>query len=345
MKTRITELFGIDYPILLPGMSQVSVPPLVAAVSNAGGLGLMATVSLTVEEMKDAIADVRSRTDRPFGVGIPLLVPDAKEKVELALAEKIPVINYALGKGDWIATEAHKYGGKVIATVTNERHARRAAEAGADALLVTGYEAAGHGSPVTSLVLIPALADQLSIPLIAAGGFADGRGLVAGLALGADAVAMGTRFTATEESPLHQISKQAVMDNSAADTVYTDRFDGMDCRIMKTPAAESLLDDNINYVKAFTAANRMASTQSKPWGKVVAGVLSKGPGLTLRLARMAGAAEAMRLAVEEGDHERGLQPVGQAQGLVQDVPSVAVLMDRIISEARQASSQTNTSLG
>ncbi|MBV1906344.1 MAG: nitronate monooxygenase [Pseudomonadales bacterium] len=344
MKTRITELFGIEHPVLLPGMTRVSVPTLVAAISNSGGLGLLATVSLNASETRDAIREVRKLTSQPFGIGIPLMVPDAEEKVRIALSEQVPVINYALGKGDWIAKEAHTFGGKVIATITNERHALKAVDAGADALLVTGHEAAGHGSPVTSLVLIPALADRLSVPLIAAGGFGDGRGLAAALALGADAVAMGTRFSTAQESPLHGASKQAVLDKSIADTICTNRFDGMECRIMLTPKASKILQEKVNYFQAFLAASKMASTMSKPWWQIITGVLRKGPARTIELARMAGAAEAMRLAVDEGDHQNGLQPIGQVQGLINDSPTVEALMGRILQQAIEASSRASAGL-
>ncbi len=203
MKTRITELFGIEYPILLSGMSWISVPKMVAAVSNAGGLGILATGPLDAEQTRQAIREIRSLTDKPFGANATLLFPGAAENAKVLLEEKVPVINFALGKGDWIVKAAHEYGGKVIATVVNARHAKRAQDYGADGVIATGHEAAAHGEAVTSFVLIPSLADVLEIPVIAAGGIADGRGLAAALALGAEGVAMGTRFMTTKESPLH----------------------------------------------------------------------------------------------------------------------------------------------
>ncbi|HEX7480932.1 MAG TPA: nitronate monooxygenase [Polyangiales bacterium] len=150
MRTRITELLGIDYPLVLPGMSYISLPGLVAAVSNAGGLGIMAAGGMSPDECRAAIHQIRELTTKPFGVGVSLLVPGAKECAEVALQERVRVINFSLGKGDWIAERAHAYGGKVIATVVTEKHARAAAKAGADALLVTGHEAAAHGGEVTS---------------------------------------------------------------------------------------------------------------------------------------------------------------------------------------------------
>src|SRR5512136_530948 len=203
VKTRITELFGIEYPILLSGMSWISVPKMVAAVSNAGGLGILATGPLDVEQTRQAIREIRSLTDRPFGCNVTLLIPGAVENAKVMLAEKVPVINFALGKGDWIVRGGHEYGGRVIATVVNARHAKRAEEYGADGVIATGHEAAAHGEAVTSLILVPSLVDAVKIPVIAAGGFADGRGLAAALALGAYGIQMGTRFICSEESIAH----------------------------------------------------------------------------------------------------------------------------------------------
>src|SRR5450759_5818510 len=207
MKTRITEHFGIKYPIILSGMSWISVPKMVAAVSSAGGLGILATGPLNAVQTRKAIKEIRGLTDKPFGANATLLFPGANENAKVLLDEQVPVINFSLGKGDWLVKKAHAYGGKVIATVVNARHAKRAQEYGTDGIIATGHEAAAHGDLVTSLVLIPSLVDAVTIPVIAAGGFADGRGLAAALSLGAEGIAMGTRFMTTKESPLHEAYK------------------------------------------------------------------------------------------------------------------------------------------
>jgi len=157
MRTRITELFGITHPVVLSGMSWISVPSLVAAVSNAGGLGILATGVLSPKQTREAIREVRALTDRPFGANVTLYFPGAKENAQVLLEERVPVVNFSMGKGDWIVEQAHGYGGKVVATVTTAKHARSAAEYGTDALLVTGHEAAAHGSDVTSWCWSPPL--------------------------------------------------------------------------------------------------------------------------------------------------------------------------------------------
>jgi len=334
MRTRITELFGIDKPLICPGMSYIAVPELVAAVGNAGGLGILASGPWTAEQTRAAIRRVRELSDKPFGVGVTLLMPGAAENAKVALEEKVPVINFSLGKGDWIVEGAHRYGGKVIATVTTEKHARAAEKIGADALLVTGHEAAAHGGAVTSLTLIPAVRDAVSLPIIAAGGFADGRGLLAALALGADAVAMGTRLASTRESPVHAATKGMIVSKSVNDTIYNANFDGIPCRIMDTPTAQRKSRRPLTLVEAVPRAMLAARRIGMPFYKVLAGALAQ-PAAIKQLAQFGAATESIRLAIEEGDHSRGVQLIGQAQGLIKDIPSVGDLFERVLLEAEQ----------
>ena len=335
MKTRFTECFGIEHPVVLPGMSMVSVPKLVAAVSSAGGLGILATGPLSAEETRQAIREIRELTDKPFGIGVTLMMPGAKENAEVGLEEQVPVINFSLGKGDWIVERAHAYGGKVIATVVNEKHALAAQRYGVDALLATGHEAAAHGGPVTSLVLVPTLADTVDIPVIGTGGFADGRGLVAALALGAEGIAMGSRFSISQESPIHENTKRTVLSKSIEDTLYTPKFDGMDCRVMKSTRAEQMSKRPINPIRAFKNSFRLAEQMRLHWLKLFFGALIMGPKMLTQLARASNATEALELAINDGDCENGVHLVGQVQGRIHDIPSVAEIMDRVIKEAEE----------
>jgi len=341
MKTKITEMMGIKYPILLSGMSWISVPKMVAAVSNAGGLGILATGPLNPQQTREAIREIRQLTDKPFGANASLLFAAARDNARVLLEEQVPVINFALGKGDWIVKEAHQYGGKVIATVVNLRHAKRAQDYGCDAVIATGNEAAAHGEEVTSLVLVPHLAENLQIPVIAAGGFADGRGLAAALALGAEGIAMGTRFMTTKESPLHENYKKLALEKDVYDTIFSDRFDGLLCRIMKTEAAQKAVKRGLNLWAAFINSRDIARQMNVPYWKMFIGVLASGWATARQLAYMANAFKMIKVATEEGDTEIGVLPVGQVQGLIHDIPSVAELMERMVAEAQKTNQRLN----
>src|SRR4030042_2351696 len=180
IKTRFTEMVGIKHPIMLAGMNWITTPKLVAAVCNAGGLGIFATAAYTPAETRKHIQAIRKLTKKPFGINQILIGPGAKENIEVAIEEKVPIINYSLGK-PWFIEQVHKYGGKVLGTTAIARHAVRAAELGCDAIVITGQEAAAHGANATSMVLIPLVSRQIKVPLIAAGGFFNGRGLAAAL--------------------------------------------------------------------------------------------------------------------------------------------------------------------
>ena len=337
-------MVGIKYPIVLSGMSWISVPKMVAAVSNAGGLGILATGPLNAAQTREAIREIRKLTDKPFGANASLMFPGAVENAKVLLQEKVPVINFALGKGDWIVKEAHKYGGKVFATVVNLKHAKRAQDFGTDAVIATGQEAAAHGEDVTSLVLIPHLAENLKIPVIAAGGFADGRGIAAALALGAEGVAMGTRLMTTKESPLHENYKRMTQEKDVYDTLFSKRFDGILCRVMKTDAAKKAVKTGLNWPAAFFNSRDIAKQMGIPYFKLFIGVLLSGYKNARQLAYMANAFKAIRVATEDGDSKTGVLPVGQSQGLIHDVPTIAELFERIVKEAKDAQARVNAAL-
>lgn len=343
IRTRITALFQCRYPIILPGMSWISTPELVAAVSNAGGVGILATGPLSAAETRDAIRKIRQllvSDDLPFGIGATLLMPGALPNAEIAVAEQVPIINVSLGKADWIADAVHRYGGKLLSTVTNAKHAAAAIQSGADALLVTGHEAAAHGGDVTSMVLIPSLAQQFSdTPLIAAGGFANGRGLAAALTLGADAVAMGSRLAVSQNSPLAQTVKEAVTQASESDTLYGSNFDGIPARVLKTNIAVKLMArrpfiGTIVY-RAFLAAQKM----NIPVYKVLPGLLTQFDKMFM-VAQFGAATERIQAATVEGSLTEGVQFIGQSQGMINDIPTVEEIIQRIVRETRDATMST-----
>jgi len=344
MKTRITELFEIRYPILLSGMSWISVPRMVAAVSKAGGLGILATGPLSAEETRKAVHEIRKLTDKPFGANLALLFPGAIDNAKVLLEERVPVINFSLGKGDWLVKQAHAYGGKVVATVVNVHHARRAQDYGCDAVIATGHEAAAHGDALTTFILVPTLVDTLKIPVIAAGGIGDGRGLAAALALGADGVAMGTRLMTTKESPLHEGYKKLSIEKEATDTLFSSRFDGLLCRVLKTDAASRAIERGLDLPAAFFNSREIARQIHAPYWKLCLGVMASGWKNMKQMAFMANAFKAIRIATEEGDTKAGVLPAGQVTGLIHDEPTVAELLERFVAEARTVQQQLSVKI-
>lgn len=333
MDTRLTRLLGIEHPVVLPGMTYVATPVLVGAVSRAGGLGILASGGLSVQACRAGIEQVRALTDRPFAVGCSLLLPGATECAEVALDMQVPVINISMGKGDWVVRRAHAYGGKVIATVSNEKHARSAIDMGVDGLIVTGHEAAAHGGLATTMVLVPAVRNLCDLPIIAAGGIADGRGLVAALALGADAVAMGTRFAASLESPVHAASKQCIVANDTEATIYSSNFDTFGCRVMDTPGGRRYTARRLSPPVALARAVRAALEMKQPLAGLVKDVLSKGLVPAVKVAYFGAATLAMRKAMHEGNLDEGVQLIGQSQGLVHEVLPVDEIVSRVMREA------------
>jgi enoyl-[acyl-carrier protein] reductase II len=333
MKTRMTELLKIKHPIMLAGMAFISLPKLVAAVSNAGGIGMLNSVAYTPDQMKEIIKQVKSLTDKPFGINATLVLPNARENIEVALEEKIPIINFALGKGDWIIKRAHEYGGKVLATVALEKHARRAELDGADGLVVTGHEAAAHGADAGTLVLIPLIARQTKLPIIAAGGFCDGKGLAAALVLGADGISMGTRFMLTKDCRMHEKTKELSLKATVEDTLYSEKIDGLPGRFLKTPSAIKMAEGRPSLFQALSSAFQIKRMIDVPLFRLFLGGL-KQRGVQ-DLARQAINVTGIKLAVDTGDLEAGILPMSQAIGLIKDLPTCQEVIERTVSEAQE----------
>jgi enoyl-[acyl-carrier protein] reductase II len=296
-------------------------------------MGILATGPLDKDAVREAVKKIRKLTDKPFGANSALMFPGAAESAKVLLEEQVPVINFALGKGDWLVKEAHKYGGKVIATVVSSRHAKRAEEYGCDAVIATGNEAAAHGEFVTTFCLIPSLVNVLTIPVVAAGGIADGRGLAAALALGAEGVAMGTRFMTTRESPLHQNYKDLSRTKDVTDTLYSKRFDGLYCRVLKTDTAKRVEQRGLDLPAAFVNGQDIAKMINLPFYKLMIGAALSGWKNARQLAFLANASKNFQRATEEGDLKRGVLPVGQCTGLVKDEPTVKEVIERMVKEA------------
>lgn len=342
MRTAVTELFGIDYPILNAGMGRVALPEMVAAVSNAGGLGVFGAGSTPPEQTRAAIREIRTLTDKPFGANAPLAIPNGMENVKVLLEEQVPVINYSMGKGDWICKAAHAYGGKVMASVTDQKFALRAQAHGCDAVIAAGYEAAGHAGSVTTFTLIPRLAELLDIPVIAAGGVATGAQLVAALALGAGAVSMGTRFWTTQEGPMQEAWKEKAIELDVSDTIISDKFDGIPCRQMDVPGARAMVNAKVlNVFDVFLHSFQIARELETPWLKMVLQTMKRGPKEIEGMMRMSQMLKSHTHTMTSSDTSKGFTASGMSVGMVHDIPTIAELIARIIAEAEEAQRRLN----
>ncbi len=241
MKTKITELLNIKYPIFSGGMAWVSESTLAAAVSNAGGLGIIAGANAPIDYLKEQIRRCKSLTDKPFGVNIMLMSPNADDLAQLCIEEKIPVVTTGAGNPSRFMEAFKTAGIKVIPVIPSVALAKRMERAGADAVIAEGTESGGHIGENTTLCLVPQVVDAVSIPVIAAGGIADGRAIAAMKMLGAEGVQVGTRFLATQECQIHQTYKDLVIDAKDTDSIVTGRFTGHPCRGIKTKYAKKLL--------------------------------------------------------------------------------------------------------
>lgn len=336
MKTAITEMFGIKYPILNAGMGRVALPEMVAAVSNAGGLGVLGAGSAPPEQTREWIREVRTLTDKPFGVNCPLALPNGMDNAKVSLEEQVPLINYSMGKGDWICKAAHAYGGKVMASVTDPKLAMKAQQQGCDGVIAAGYEAAGHSGSVTTFALIPRLVETLNIPVIAAGGISGGSSMIAALALGAAGVSMGTRFWTTKEGPMHQGWKEKAVELDVSDTLYSTKFDGIPCRQMDVPGSRKMVEARMfNVFSVFLHSFEIAKELNIAWPKLVLDTLKKGPKEVEGMMRMSQMLKAHTHTMNSGDTSKGFTTVGMSVGMVHDIPTIAELIDRILAEAQE----------
>jgi enoyl-[acyl-carrier protein] reductase II len=348
LQTAMTEMFGIKYPIMLAGMNWITDPKLVAAVSNAGGLGNLALAQFDPETARENIRQVKALTDKPFMINQPLNWDNAKDNIGVAIAEEVNCINYSLGK-PWFVEKVHQYDGKVVGTVAVGKHAVKAVELGCDAIIVTGYEAAAHGAAAASLVLIPLVTRMVKIPVIAAGGFYDGRGLAAALALGASGISMGTRFILVQESRVHERFKQLCLTATEQDTLYSDVFDGLLGRVLKTKKAESLMREGESFglIRALPNALRIKKMLNQSWGEFAGNafkMMNAEEGHNLfELAYMASGAIRQLKAIEEGDVDEGVMFCGQAVGDIHDIPTVKEIIERVTSEAESVIKEMNKS--
>jgi NAD(P)H-dependent flavin oxidoreductase YrpB (nitropropane dioxygenase family) len=346
LRTPFCTAFGVRYPIVQTGMGWVSGARLTAATSEAGGLGILAAVTLDLDAMVDAVRRVRKRTSAPFGVNLRPDQPDLPQRLDALVAEGVPVVSFAGGPPAAVIARAHEGGLRVVVTVGRARHAEKMVAAGADALLAQGGEGGGHTGDVPTTLLLPAVVDVAArgdrpVPVLAAGGFSDGRGLAAAIAWGADGVAMGTRFLLTQESHVPAQVKQRYLASTVSDTVVSSAFDGRPMRVLRNEAVADV--EGMSRLRRLAAAPRNAARVRRMTGQSWVQVAREGlamrrrEGMSLQeVARAADAPLLIKAALVDGDPARGLLPTGQVAGNLTDEPTVAELIERIVAEARAA---------
>jgi NAD(P)H-dependent flavin oxidoreductase YrpB (nitropropane dioxygenase family) len=340
MRTRLTELVGVRYPIVQTGMGYVAGARLTAATANAGGLGIIASATLDLPRLAEAIDEVKSRTDQPFGVNLRADAEDAGERIDMIIAKGVRVASFALAPKKELIARLKDAGVVVVPSVGARRHAEKVAEWGADAVIVQGGEGGGHTGSVPTTLLLPQVVEAVEIPVIAAGGFFDGRGLVAALAYGAAGVAMGTRFLLTSDSPVADAVKQVYLRKGLTDTLVTTRVDGVPHRVLKTPFVERL--ERAGRISGVVRALRNAMAFRKLSGLSPAQMLREGRamrhGRDLTWGQMVMAANTpmlLKAAMVDGRPDLGVMSAGQVVGLLEDLPSCAELIQRIMSEATE----------
>ncbi len=338
LRTRACELFRVEYPIVQTGMGWVAGARLTSATSAAGGLGILASATMTTTQLQDAIREVTERTDKPFGVNLRSDQPDIDDRIDLLIRAEVKVASFAQAPGEKLIKKLKDAGVVTMPTVGARRHAEKVAEWGVDAVIAQGAEGGGHTGTVPTSLLLPAVCDAVDIPVIAAGGFQDGRGLVAALAWGASGVAMGTRFLLTKESTVPDAIKQIYLETPVTGTVVTKAIDGHRQRVIRTEVVDHL--EGAGKVTALPRALRNALAFRKLTGTSMRALVQEGLAMRKsqeltwsQLAMAANAPMLTKAAMVDGKTEVGILPTGQVVGTIDELPTVAELIERIMTEA------------
>jgi NAD(P)H-dependent flavin oxidoreductase YrpB (nitropropane dioxygenase family) len=338
LRTPLTELVGIEHPVVQTGMGWVAGARLVAATANAGGLGILASATMTLDELATAVTKVKATTDKPFGINIRADAGDAGDRVDLLIREGVKVASFALAPKPDLIARLKEAGVVVIPSVGAAKHAKKVAGWGADAVIVQGGEGGGHTGHVATTLLLPSVVDAVDIPVVAAGGFYDGRGLVAALAYGAAGVAMGTRFLLTSESTVPAAVKEAYLSHGLDGTVVTTRVDGLPHRVLRTDLVTALESSRLRLPRALRNATRFRRLTGLTWRTLLRDGLAMRHGRKLTWSQVIMAANTpmlLRAGLVEGRTDTGVLAAGQAVGAINDLPTCADLIDRIMKEAAE----------
>jgi NAD(P)H-dependent flavin oxidoreductase YrpB (nitropropane dioxygenase family) len=338
LRTAACDLFGVRHPVVQTGMGWVSTPELTAATANAGGLGVLAGATLTVAETEAAIARTRELTAAPFGVNLRGDAPDLPERARLLIKHGVRVASFGLAPNEAVIRELSEAGLVVMPSIGARRHAEKVSALGAHAVVAQGAEGGGHTGGVPTSLLLPQVTTAVGIPVIGAGGFHDGRGLVAALAYGAAGIAMGTRFLLTKESPVPEHVKREYLRRTVHDTVVTTVLDGVPQRVLRTDLADRLIRGRpvsrlARSVRHAAEFRRMSGTS---WPDLVReGVaMKRNHGLSWSAVAMAANTPMMlRASMVDGRTDLGTLASGQVAGVIDDLPTCAELIDRIMDQA------------
>jgi NAD(P)H-dependent flavin oxidoreductase YrpB (nitropropane dioxygenase family) len=331
-------LVGVRHPVVQTGMGWVAGPRLVAATAQAGGLGILASATMTFDELVSAIDETQARTEQPFGVNLRADAADASDRVDLLIERGVRVASFALAPKQEFISRLKSAGAVVIPSIGAAKHARKVADWGADAVIVQGGEGGGHTGGVATTLLLPSVLDAVDIPVVAAGGFFDGRGLAAALAYGAAGVAMGTRFLLTQESTVPEAVKRLYLEHGLDGTVVTTRVDGMPHRVLRTELVDHLEKSSraVGLYHAVRNAGRFQRMTKLRWRDMVREGLATKHGKEQTWAQMVMAANTpmlLRAGLVEGDTRAGVLASGQVVGMLQDLPTVRDLIEGVVAEA------------
>ncbi|MEE2768318.1 MAG: nitronate monooxygenase [Actinomycetota bacterium] len=339
LQTGFCRLVGIRHPVVQTGMGWVAGPRLTAGTSSAGGLGILAAATLSFDEMVVAVEEVRRHTETPFGVNLRTDAGDIDQRVDHLISAEVPVASFAQAPGRDIVTRLVEAGVVVMPTVGAVRHAEKVAEWGVDAVIAQGAEGGGHTGVVPTSILIPQIVDAVDIPVIAAGGFTDGRGLAAALAFGAHGIAMGTRFLLTAESGVPETVKASYLATSVTGTTVTRAIDGAPQRVITNRMVERLERARLLALPmALANALRFRQLTGTSLGELVAEGLRmrRSQGLTWsQVALAANAPMLTRATMVDGHLEVGILPTGQGVGVIDDLLTCAEVVERTVNEATE----------
>jgi len=340
LRTTATELFGVRFPIVQTGMGWVAGARLTSATSAAGGLGILASATMTYDQLVAAVHEVQSRTDQPFGVNLRADQDDVDQRIALIDREGVRVASFAQAPGERVVKTLKDAGVVTMPTIGAPRHAEKVAGWGVDAVIAQGAEGGGHTGVIPTSLLLPQVVDAVDIPVLAAGGFTDGRGLVAALAWGAAGVAMGTRFLLTRESTVPDDVKSVYLATPVTGTVVTKRIDGYPQRVIRTEVVDHL--ERGGRITSLPRALRNALGFRKLTGTSMRALVKEGlamkrnQGLTWsQVAMGANAPMLTRATMVDGRLETGILPTGQGVGVIDELPTVEELVTRIVHEAEQ----------